>query len=86
MENVENRKAYFITVLCLFDENGAQFFEGTVHGNILTENKGHQGFGYDPIFVPEGHEITFAEMQPEEKNKISHRKKAFDKFLKVIAE
>ena len=81
MEAKENRKAYFITVLCYFDENGAQFFEGRVEGNILTENRGHQGFGYDPIFVPNGHAITFAEMEAEEKNKISHRKNAFDKFL-----
>jgi XTP/dITP diphosphohydrolase len=50
----------------------------------LLENKGHQGFGYDPIFVPDNHEITFAEMLPEEKNKISHRKLALDKFLDFI--
>ncbi|KQT16831.1 non-canonical purine NTP pyrophosphatase [Chryseobacterium sp. Leaf404] len=84
MENIENRKAYFITVLCYYDENGAQYFDGRVHGNLLTENKGHQGFGYDPIFVPEGHEITFAEMNPEDKNKISHRKKALDLFLEFL--
>jgi XTP/dITP diphosphohydrolase len=84
MEGVTNRNAYFITVLCYFDENGAQSFEGTVKGNLLLENKGHQGFGYDPIFVPLGHEVSFAEMLPEEKNAISHRKNAFDKFLKEI--
>lgn len=82
MTGMENRSAYFITVLCYYDENGATFYEGTVHGNLLTENKGHQGFGYDPIFVPEGYDITFAEMNPENKNAISHRKKALDKFLK----
>lgn len=82
MTGIENRSAYFITVLCYYDENGATFYEGTVHGNLLTENKGHQGFGYDPIFVPEGYNITFAEMNPEDKNAISHRKKALDKFLK----
>ncbi|EKB55397.1 RdgB/HAM1 family non-canonical purine NTP pyrophosphatase [Bergeyella zoohelcum] len=82
MTGIENRSAYFITVLCYYDENGATFYEGTVHGNLLTENKGHQGFGYDPIFVPEGYDITFAEMNPEDKNAISHRKKALDKFLK----
>ncbi|MBD8082701.1 RdgB/HAM1 family non-canonical purine NTP pyrophosphatase [Chryseobacterium caseinilyticum] len=84
MENIENRKAYFITVLCYYDENGAQYFDGRVHGNLLTENKGHKGFGYDPIFVPEGHEITFAEMNPEDKNKISHRKQALDLFLDFL--
>lgn len=82
MTGIENRSAYFITVLCYYDDNGATFYEGTVHGNLLTENKGHQGFGYDPIFVPEGYNITFAEMNPEDKNAISHRKKALDKFLK----
>lgn len=81
MKGETNRKAYFITVLCFYNENGPKFFEGRVHGNLLTENKGHKGFGYDPIFVPDGHEITFAEMLPEEKNKISHRKKAMDLFL-----
>ncbi len=84
MKNIENRKAYFITVLCYYDEKGAQYFDGRVHGNLLTENKGHQGFGYDPIFVPEGYEITFAEMNPEDKNKISHRKQALDLFLDFL--
>ncbi|AKK74956.1 deoxyribonucleotide triphosphate pyrophosphatase [Chryseobacterium gallinarum] len=86
MQGIENRKAYFITVLCYYDENGAQYFEGRVYGNLLTENKGLKGFGYDPIFVPEGYEKTFAEMNPEDKNKISHRKQALDllmDFLKV---
>lgn len=86
MQGIENRKAYFITVLCYYDENGAQYFEGRVYGNLLTENKGLKGFGYDPIFVPEGYEKTFAEMNPENKNKISHRKQALDllmDFLKV---
>ncbi|WP_392436600.1 RdgB/HAM1 family non-canonical purine NTP pyrophosphatase [Cruoricaptor ignavus] len=81
MQGEPNRNAYFITVLCYFDDNGAQFFEGRVYGELLTENKGHKGFGYDPIFVPEGYAKTFAEMQPEEKNAISHRKRAFDKLI-----
>jgi len=84
MEDVENRKAYFITVLCYYDENGAQYFDGRAHGNLLTENKGHKGFGYDPIFVPEGYKITFAEMNPEDKNQISHRKQALDLFLDFL--
>ncbi len=84
MQYETNREAYFITVLCYFDENGAKFFEGKVFGNLLTENKGDQGFGYDPIFVPNNHEITFAEMLPEEKNKISHRKIAIDKLLEFL--
>ncbi|MGU3373918.1 RdgB/HAM1 family non-canonical purine NTP pyrophosphatase [Chryseobacterium sp. M5A1_1a] len=81
MQGIENRKAYFVTVLCYYDEKGAEYFEGRAHGNLLTENKGFKGFGYDPIFVPEGHERTFAEMNPEDKNKISHRKQALDLFM-----
>lgn len=84
MQGIENRKAYFTTVLCYYDENGAQYFEGKAHGNLLTENKGFKGFGYDPIFVPEGYEKTFAEMNPEDKNKISHRKQALDSFLDYL--
>lgn len=86
MEGETNRDAYFITVLCLYDEAGENFFEGRVYGKLLTENKGHKGFGYDPIFVPNGHDITFAEMLPEEKNKISHRRKAMDLFLEFQQE
>ncbi|WP_294296961.1 RdgB/HAM1 family non-canonical purine NTP pyrophosphatase [uncultured Chryseobacterium sp.] len=84
MEGIENRKAYFITVLCYYDENGAQYFDGRVHGNLLQENKGLKGFGYDPIFVPEGYGMTFAEMDPQDKNKISHRKQALDLFLEFL--
>lgn len=84
MEGNENRKAYFITALCYYDEKGPQFFDGRVHGNLLTENKGFKGFGYDPIFVPEGYDRTFAEMNPEDKNKISHRKQALDLFLEYL--
>lgn len=79
-----NRKAYFITVLCYYDEKGAQFFGGQVFGKILKENKGHQGFGYDPVFVPNGYDKTFAEMEAAEKNKISHRKNALDKLLEFL--
>lgn len=84
MQGIENRKAYFITVLCYYDENGAQYFEGRVHGNLLTENKGFKGFGYDPIFVPQGYDRTFAEMEPADKNKISHRKQALDLFMDFL--
>ena len=80
MEGVENRRAFFITVLCYYDGE-AKYYEGRVYGNLLTENKGHKGFGYDPIFVSEGENITFAEMTPEQKNAISHRKLAIDKML-----
>ncbi|MDQ1095491.1 XTP/dITP diphosphohydrolase [Chryseobacterium sp. SORGH_AS909] len=84
MEGVENRSAYFITVLCYYDEQGARYFEGRVYGNLLTKNKGFKGFGYDPIFVPDGYGMTFAEMNPEDKNRISHRKQALDLFLDFL--
>lgn len=80
----ENRKAYFVTVMCLVDASGENYFEGRVYGNLTHESRGEKGFGYDPIFVPDNHEITFAEMTAEEKNKISHRKKAIEKFLAFI--
>lgn len=84
MEGETNRRAYFVTVLCYYSERGAEYFEGRVYGQLLEENKGHQGFGYDPIFVPDGYEKTFAEMLPEEKNAISHRKNALDAFLDFL--
>ena len=84
LEGVENRKAYFVTVMCLVDENGTNYFEGRVYGNLTKEVRGEKGFGYDPIFIPENYEITFAEMKAEDKNKISHRKKAIEQFLEFM--
>lgn len=84
LEGVENRKAYFITVMCLVDEDGINYFEGRVYGNLTKEIRGEKGFGYDPIFIPDNYEVTFAEMKAEDKNKISHRKKAIEQFLKFM--
>ena len=84
LEDVENRKAYFVTVMCLVDETGANYFEGRVYGNLTKEVRGEKGFGYDPIFIPDHYEITFAEMKAEDKNKISHRKKAIELFLEFM--
>lgn len=81
----KDRSAYFITVICYFDGTNTHFFEGRVNGKITTEKRGLDGFGYDPIFVPEGFDRTFAEMTIEEKNTLSHRAKAV-KFLKVFLE
>lgn len=86
MSDEDNRNAYFVTVMCLQDETGIHYFEGRVYGKLLRESCGEKGFGYDPIFVPDGHNITFAEMPAEEKNKISHRKNAIDKFLAFMKE
>ena len=84
LEGEENRKAYFVTVMCLVDETGTNYFEGRVYGNLTKEVRGEKGFGYDPIFIPENYEITFAEMKAEDKNKISHRKKAIEQFLEFV--
>ncbi|MBI3500588.1 MAG: non-canonical purine NTP diphosphatase [Bacteroidetes bacterium] len=73
MKNIENRKAKFRTVIYLFLNNEEYFFEGSVKGIILKEKRGKDGFGYDPIFQPDGFQKSFAEMTLEEKNKISHR-------------
>ncbi|GGG66677.1 RdgB/HAM1 family non-canonical purine NTP pyrophosphatase [Epilithonimonas arachidiradicis] len=84
MKDQPNRRAYFITVLCYKDEGGEHYFEGRVYGNLTTEVFGTDGFGYDPIFVPDDYNQTFAEMLPEEKNKISHRSEALKKFLEYL--
>ncbi|WP_027376389.1 RdgB/HAM1 family non-canonical purine NTP pyrophosphatase [Kaistella palustris] len=84
MEGEKNRKAYFITVMCLVDDSGVHYFEGRVQGNLTAEISGSKGFGYDPIFIPENHAVTFAAMTASEKNMISHRKKAIDRFLTFL--
>ncbi|UJF30006.1 RdgB/HAM1 family non-canonical purine NTP pyrophosphatase [Kaistella sp. 97-N-M2] len=84
LEGEENRKAYFVTVMCLVDDSGVNYFEGRVYGNLTREILGEKGFGYDPVFIPNDHDITFAEMAAEEKNKISHRKQAIEKFLEFM--
>jgi|SRR6185437_9832078 len=81
MAEKENRKARFRTVIYLVFFGKKWLFEGVVNGTILTEKKGASGFGYDPVFQPEGYDKTFAEMSLEEKNKISHRGLAFTRML-----
>ncbi len=85
LEGVEDRRAYFVTVMCLVDERGINYFEGRIYGKITREISGTKGFGYDPVFIPENYAVTFAEMPTEEKNKISHRRQAIDKFLDFMA-
>ena len=82
--NSKNRSARFRTVIALIFENKEYLFEGIVPGTIIEEKKGAEGFGYDPIFIPEGKTQTFAEMDLPEKNKISHRARAFEKLRKFI--
>ena len=77
----KNNKAFFKTAICLSIENNHHIvFEGKIDGKISTKPKGSNGFGYDPIFIPEGHEKTFAEMSIKEKNTMSHRKIALMKL------
>ncbi len=81
LQGKENRKARFRTVIALVCEGKEYIFEGIVEGEILTERSGQEGFGYDPIFSPEGKGISFAEMSAEEKNQISHRGRAVEKLI-----
>lgn len=76
MEGKTDRSALFRTVICLKDAAGEHYFEGEVKGQIIEERRGDGGFGYDPVFMPDGFNITFAQMTLEEKNSISHRKRA----------
>lgn len=76
LEGENDRRAQFRTVICLIEDGKEHFFEGIVKGGIIEEKRGASGFGYDPVFVPEGYEETFAEMGGEEKNRISHRARA----------
>lgn len=80
----DNSEAQFRTVLALKSSEGEYLFEGVVRGNITMERSGEGGFGYDPIFVPDGYTTTFAEMTIEEKNKISHRGIALQKLVDFI--
>jgi len=79
-----DRSARFRTVIALVSPEGTKTFEGIVNGRILLEKKGTGGFGYDPIFCPDGYEQTFAELPSEIKNTISHRGRAFKQFLAYL--
>ena len=80
----EDRSARFRTVVSLITTNEEQQVEGVVHGRIALQEEGDGGFGYDPIFVPEGHEKTFASLSAEEKNTISHRGRAMEKLCSIL--
>ncbi len=87
MEGIENRAASFKCVLGLLLEDGSTHkFVGECNGNIIHEIRGDGGFGYDPIFIPDGSDRTFAELLPEEKNEISHRGRAMKNLLSFISE
>jgi len=86
LEKKSNRRARFRTVISLIIEGETYFFEGIVRGKIIDELKGNAGFGYDPIFVPDGYDETFAELGSETKNEISHRAEAVIKLKRFLDE
>ncbi len=83
---IKERNANFIAVLCYYSGDEPIFFEGKVFGNIINNEQGSGGFGYDPLFIPEGYSETFAEMSDKEKNKISHRAMALQRFARYLSE
>ena len=84
MAGIENRTAQFRTVICLIWENQTYYFEGVCKGQILSNMQGENGFGYDPIFVPDGATKSFANMTMDEKNTFSHRKKAVKQLFDFL--
>ncbi|HHC79382.1 MAG TPA: non-canonical purine NTP diphosphatase [Flavobacteriia bacterium] len=86
LKGISNRKAQFRTVIALNLEGKQYQFEGVCKGEILTQKHGEHGFGYDPIFKPEGFDISFAEMSLEEKSAISHRGRAIQKLVSFLSE
>ena len=81
LEGQTNRQAQFRTVIALYWEGSVHFFEGVCRGTILQNPIGNQGFGYDPIFMPEGYDLSFAQMSLEQKTQISHRGLAMQKLI-----
>ncbi|MEL0009892.1 MAG: RdgB/HAM1 family non-canonical purine NTP pyrophosphatase [Flammeovirgaceae bacterium] len=86
LKNISNRNATFRTVICLIKNNKTYFFEGIVNGKITKERVGNDGFGYDPIFIPEGYDKTFSQLTINEKNAISHRGIAVNKLVNFLNE
>lgn len=84
LEGKENRKARFRTVISLIINDQEYLFEGICEGEIITDQKGNKGFGYDPVFIPTGGTKTFAEMTMDEKNAFSHRRKATDQLIEFL--
>lgn len=84
LKNAADRNARFRTVITLITDGMEKQFEGVVNGKIINERRGNSGFGYDPVFVPNGYVTTFAEMAEEEKNRISHRGISIRKFADFL--
>ncbi|MDD3194521.1 MAG: non-canonical purine NTP diphosphatase [Paludibacter sp.] len=84
LEGSTNRRARFRTVVALIEGGNVRYFEGQIAGQIIGNRKGSAGFGYDPVFVPDGYSQTFAELGSELKNKISHRALAIQALIKYL--
>ena len=84
LQNASDRSAYYKAVICLIWQNETYYFEGICIGTITTEKRGSGGFGYDPIFIPDGHTETFAQLPLSVKNSISHRGKAVAKMVAFL--
>jgi XTP/dITP diphosphohydrolase len=84
LSNQSNRSARFVTCICLFWMDEMYVFEGELRGKIIDTKIGNNGFGYDPIFMPDGYDITLAQMDMFSKNQISHRGKAFKKMAEFL--
>lgn len=84
LKNETNRKAQFTCVIAVILDEQTHFFEGIIRGTLTESPQGEGGFGYDPIFIPDGYDKTFAELPSEIKNKISHRAIAMQKFQQFI--
>ena len=80
----KNRQAHFKTVLAWVEGNSVQYFSGQVSGRIATKPLGQNGFGYDPLFIPDGYEQSFGQLSPEIKKKLSHRSQALRAFMAFI--
>ena len=84
LNGIDNRKARFRTVIALIQQGEVHEFEGIVNGEIIRERRGGEGFGYDPIFRPDGYDLTFAELGTDIKNQISHRSRATKKLCAFL--
>ena len=84
LRNNKNRNAYFKTAICLIKNDKTHYFEGKVYGTITRKRVGKDGFGYDPIFIPEGYDKTYSELSLNEKNAISHRGIAVNKLVNFL--
>ena len=84
LEGATDRRAQFRTVISLILNGEEHLFEGVVEGRIIDREEGHEGFGYDPLFIPDGYDKTFAQMSTEEKNEVSHRARAVRKLAEFL--